>query len=538
MKTLKYIFIVIIGSFVFTACEDYEFLNLKRDNPLDGKNNANMQDGVAIKFDSYYVYSDNNDDGIINKGETVRLNVSLRNTGVKTAESVKVTFSTESQYVSNLTPTTQVSFGDISAGTVKWYQYEGYYVMQFTVSNSAPANTTIPFNMSIIDGNGNTFDDSFEISVSTTGANVAYNSFNVYSDNNSDGIINNGETVRLNVSFKNKGTSTANSVKATFSTTSNYISNLTPTTQVGFGDISANSVKWYQYESYYCIQFTVSNTTPANTKIPINISISDESGNTWTDKFEITISATGANITYNSFNIYSDNNSDGIINKGETVRLNLSLKNTGTSIARAVKATFSTSSSYVSNLTPTTQVSYGDISANSVKWYQYESYYVIQFTVSSNTPANTTIPFSISIVDESGNTWSTNFSVTVSATGANVSYNSYNVYSDNNNNGIVNKGETVRLNVSLKNTGTSTANSVKSTFSTTSSYISNFTPTTQITYGNISANSVKWYQYESYYVIQFTVSGSTPANTQIPISISIVDESNNTWSSSFNVTVQ
>ena len=220
------------------------------------------------------------------------------------------------------------------------------------------------------------------------------------------------------------------------------------------------------------------------------------------------------------------------------MRLNLSLKNTGTSIARAVKATFSTSSSYVSNLTPTTQVSYGDISANSVKWYQYESYYVIQFTVSSNTPANTTIPFSISIVDESGNTWSTNFNVTVSATGANVSYNSYNVYSDNNNNGIVNKGETVRLNVSLKNTGTSTANSVKSTFSTTSSYISNFTPTTQITYGNISANSVKWYQYESYYVIQFTVSGSTPANTQIPISISIVDESNNTWSSSFNVTVQ
>jgi len=69
MKTLKYIFIVIIGSFVFTACEDYEFLNLKRDNPLDGKNNANMQDGVAIKFDSYNIYSDNNNDGVINKGK-------------------------------------------------------------------------------------------------------------------------------------------------------------------------------------------------------------------------------------------------------------------------------------------------------------------------------------------------------------------------------------------------------------------------------------------------------------------------------------
>ncbi|MDR1182421.1 MAG: hypothetical protein LBL13_10640, partial [Bacteroidales bacterium] len=183
---------------------------------------------------------------------------------------------------------------------------------------------------------------------------------------------------------------------------------------------------------------------------------------------------------------------------------------------------------------------YGDIPANSAQWYsQIEKYYVIQFTVSNSTPANTQIPINISIVDESGNTWSASFNITVSATGANVLYNSYNVYSDNNNDGIVDKGETVRLNVSLKNTGTSTAKAVNATFSTTSSYVSSLMPTMQVNYGDISANSVKWYsQIEKYYVIQFTVSSSTPTNTQIPINISIVDESNNTWSSSFNVTVQ
>jgi len=94
--------------------------------------------------------------------------------------------------------------------------------------------------------------------------------------------------------------------------------------------------------------------------------------------------------------------------------------------------------------------------------------------------------------------------------------------------------------VSLQNTGSSTANAVKATFSTTSSYVSGFTPTSQISYGNISAGSTVWKGYSQYsdYAIQFTVSSSTPTNTQIPISISIVDESNNIWSSSFNVTVQ
>ena len=413
MKTLKYIFIVITGSFVFTACEDYEFLNLKRDNPLDGKNNANMQDGVALKFDGYYVYSDNNDDGIINKGETVKLNIAIKNNGTRTAESVKVSFSTTSQYVSNFSPTTSVNFGDIERNSTKWYQYESYYVIQFTVSNTAPANTQIPFNISITDGNGNSFTDSFNVTVSATGATVSYNSYNIYSDNNGDDIINKGETIRMNVSLKNTGTSIARAVKATFSTSSSYVSNLTPTTQVSYGDISANSVKWYQYESYYVIQFTVSSNTPANTTIPFSISIVDESGNTWSTNFNVTVSATGANVSYNSYNVYSDNNNNGIVNKGETVRLNVSLKNTGTSTANSVKSTFSTTSSYISNFTPTTQITYGNISANSVKWYQYESYYVIQFTVSGSTPANTQIPISISIVDESNNTWSSSFNVTV-----------------------------------------------------------------------------------------------------------------------------
>ncbi|MDR2057531.1 MAG: hypothetical protein LBP83_04485, partial [Dysgonamonadaceae bacterium] len=196
---------------------------------------------------------------------------------------------------------------------------------------------------------------------------LSYNSFSVYSDNNDDKIINRGETIKLKVSLKNTGTIAVKSAKATFSTTSSYVSGFSPDTPISYGDISANKIKWADYQNdnnenesgvTYTIQFTVSNSTPAGTQIPIRISIVDENDNTWEDGFDVTVSAT--QISYNSYSVYSDNNGDKIINKGETVGLKVSLKNTTASTIKAVKATFSTTSSYVSGLSPATPISYGD----------------------------------------------------------------------------------------------------------------------------------------------------------------------------------
>jgi len=293
MKTVKYILLAIVAVSVFSACDKYEFLNLERDNPLDGKNNANMQNGVAIKFDSYYVYSDNNNDDIINKGETVKLNISLKNTGTTDASNVKATFSTTSQYLSGLTPTSQVSYGNISAGSTVWKGYGQYsdYAIQFTVSNTTPANTNIPISISIVDESGNTWTANFNVTVTATSASITYGSYYVYSDNNNDDIVNKGETVKLNISLQNTGSSTANAVKATFSTTSQYVSGFTPTSQISYGNISAGSTVWKGYSQYsdYAIQLTVSSSTPINTQIPISISIVDESNNTWSSSFSLTV---------------------------------------------------------------------------------------------------------------------------------------------------------------------------------------------------------------------------------------------------------
>ena len=289
----KYFIFITIMLLSLTACEKFDFMNLKRDNPLDEKNDANKKGGVYLVFNDVYVYSDNNGDKIINKGETVKLNVALKNNGISDAKGVKVKFSTTSQYLSGFSPTNQTDYGVISAESIKWYNYSQYsdWVIQFTVSNTTPDNTQIPINIAIEDDNGNAWTSSFNVTVSATGANIAYDNFHVYSDNNGDKIINKGETVKLNVSLRNNGTSTAKGVKATFSTTSQYLSGFSPTSQRDYGDISVGSIKWYNYSQYsdWVIQFTVSNTTPDNTQIPINISIVDECNNTWNSCFNIVV---------------------------------------------------------------------------------------------------------------------------------------------------------------------------------------------------------------------------------------------------------
>ena len=111
-----------------------------------------------------------------------------------------------------------------------------------------------------------------------------------------------------------------------------------------------------------------------------------------------------------------DGNGDGIINKGESVQIDVSLKNSGTSNAQSVKAVFSTTSEYVSGFSPTTAVDYGDIATGGSKWSNGSSssyYTAFRFTVSEDAPSGTTIPIKIEIEDKYGNKWESEFTLNV-----------------------------------------------------------------------------------------------------------------------------
>jgi len=397
--------------------------DLPRDNPLDGKNDTSMVDGVSIKYSSYSIVGDDNNDGIANKGETVFINVNLINNGTSAANAVKATFSTDNSNVSLLSPTGQISYGDISAGSSasgsSGYATSGTYTIKFKISSSTPNNTQIPININIIDESGNMWTSSFSITVEGTGSQLAFSSYSIVGDNNNDGIVNKGETVYLKVNIANNGSSTANAVNAIFSTTSSNVSLLSPTGQISYGNISAGSSAFgssgYATSGVYTIKFKVSSTTPNNTQIPFTINITDGSGNIWTSNFNVMVEGTNAQLAFDSYSLVGDDNNNGIINIGETVYLKVNIVNNGSSTANAVKAIFSTTNSNVSLLSPTGQISYGNISAGSSAFgssgYATSGVYTIKFKISNSAPNNTQIPININIVDESGNTWTANFNV-------------------------------------------------------------------------------------------------------------------------------
>ncbi|MDE6113316.1 MAG: hypothetical protein K2G46_07945 [Bacteroidales bacterium] len=288
----RLIVLLLAAGMMFAACEK---LDLKRDNPLDQYNQDNFVAGVEIHYDGYKVRGDGNGDGVINKGERVQLDVALKNIGTSKAQGVKAIFSTASEYVSNFSPMMAVEYKDIMAGYISWSGGHTSSVVTafgFTVSEEAPSGTTIPIKIDIEDEYGNQWEDSLSLTVENTGARIGYNSYEVRSDGNGDGIINKGERIQLDVALKNSGTSKAQGVKATFSTASEYVSNFSPMMAVEYKDIMAGYISWsggHSSSVFTAFGFTVSEEAPSGTTIPIKIDIEDEYGNQWESEFTLNV---------------------------------------------------------------------------------------------------------------------------------------------------------------------------------------------------------------------------------------------------------
>ena len=420
---------------------------LPRDNPLDiHYEGSETAAGILLQFSKSQVVYDNNNDGIINPNETIYLKVYIKNSGTSIASDVKASISTGSSFISSLEPSAPVKYNsgvgssDIYPGGEE-YGDHGYapdysdYTVKFKVAQNTPAGTDIAFNMNITDEAGNEWEDTFTMQVSATGAILNYSKHSVVYDNNHDGIISQNETAYLKVYIKNNGTSIANDVHAVISTSSSYISNVVPTTQVSYnsgvgsnniypGDEDYGDYGYTPDYSDYTVKFKVAQNTPAGTEITFNMLITDEDGNEWDDTFTIQISATGAILNYSKHTVAYDDNLDGIINPNETAYLKVYIKNNGTSIANDVHAIISTSSSYISDIVPATQVSYNSGVGSSNIYPGDEDYgdygytpnyadYTVKFKVAENTPAGTDITFNMHITDEEGNEWEDSFMVSV-----------------------------------------------------------------------------------------------------------------------------
>ncbi|RLC55588.1 MAG: hypothetical protein DRH89_07405, partial [Candidatus Cloacimonadota bacterium] len=142
---------------------------------------------------------------------------------------------------------------------------------------------------------------------------------------NNDSMINPGEDIGLQVSLKNYGSQTANSVTATI-TTDNAFVTITDDAE-DFGSIASGS-------STYCtddFDISITEDVLGGTEIRLDIAIEDNAGNSWNDIIFLVIE--GANLDAADYTIEDAN---GYLDPGEIVTMNVTLQNNGLVTANAV----------------------------------------------------------------------------------------------------------------------------------------------------------------------------------------------------------
>lgn len=188
-------------------------------------------DGPYVVFDTCVVNDENgNNDGVIDFGERILLDMQLVNVGPDEAIEVSATLSTDSSYVT-ITDDSE-SFGDI-AGDFGTVNIEDAYA--FDVSNQTPDGETINFNLLVIDVSDSIWNSQFSLTVHAPVIDFVEVFIDDNDGGNGNGIFEAGETVTVIVALVNNGSSTAGSVTGTISENDEYVTILDG--NAIFGDI-------------------------------------------------------------------------------------------------------------------------------------------------------------------------------------------------------------------------------------------------------------------------------------------------------------
>lgn len=199
--------------------------------------------------------------------------------------------------------------GDITFTVIK----EGYIPHQSDVSVSSPSkNLTV---------------DLDDVNVTDDGSGS--------SSGNGNGLLNGGETIEISAQVSNIGNSTASGVYGILSSSNTSVTIITDS--VYFGSIGTTGGPFSG--DPFSIQLT--GTVKEAEDLALRINLLDDSGDEW--KTDLMLSATASDIVFGSVSIVDNN--DGLINPGETVSLNISLKNSGSAAASNVLGVLSANSS-------------------------------------------------------------------------------------------------------------------------------------------------------------------------------------------------
>ena len=369
---------------------------------------------------------------------------------------------------------------------------------------------------------------------------IVFTRYEIYQDSNSDKVVSKGEFIRLKCFVQNKSLKKVDFVTLKITSSSPYVSSITNYYNVGgYKNVSFGDMAKDQKGNHDGLSFNVAGGTPDSTELVFDVEFESSDGVVWKSTFSIFTEKNTANLIYSSSSVYWDSNSDKIINKGESITMDLVIKNVGASATQGVKVSVSSNSPYVSSIRNNAALGgYIDVGFGSITTNTESSHNGLTFNISANTPNGTLIEFEIKMIDFYGNIWNDTFTILVQGLGANMVYSKHSVINDGNNDGYINKGEGVGLDLSIKNIGVSTVKDVDVTVTSLSPYVSNITYSKalggffKVDFGDLSSN-----QEVSNNGLFFIVSSSAPNGAVINFSVLMEDQYGNSWTDNFSITV-
>ena len=213
-------------------------------------------DGPYIVFDSK-VINDENGNGQLDFGESINLDITMKNVGSENMDAFTATINTESEYITLINNSAE--FNSIAPNQMQ--TLESAFSMK--VADNVPDNTSNLFSITVVNGE-DTYISNFSMKAYAPVFKISNMSITEV-EGNGNGRLDAGETAQLNFTFENKGHADAALTAASLGMLSPYIT--VEEDAIEYETVAADETITATYD------ITVSEETPMGFSCPLNFSV-------------------------------------------------------------------------------------------------------------------------------------------------------------------------------------------------------------------------------------------------------------------------
>ena len=256
-------------------CRILETTSVKLTNTKSNKTGTGRVDALAamnaidngdFKYVSHKINDKSgNNNGNINPGENVNIDITFNNSSDDSFSNVKAVLRSSSEYI-----TITDSIAEISINAKENVTIENIFAV--TLDANTTPRTLVAFDVYFYNENNEVI-SYIRVPVYVSGSEIQFSSFIIQNDNNGNGLLEAGETADLGIVLNNIGNEIAVGLKGVISTTNSKLT--INSTEAEFSSIGENS------SAVALFNVTLADNAGDNFKLPIKMNVTDAFNNAY-----------------------------------------------------------------------------------------------------------------------------------------------------------------------------------------------------------------------------------------------------------------